>query len=112
MQQPLVLDDSYAHGYVQRLQATLQLEQNKCLVVKQKLVFWHSGTSRNKLRTFVAKELGAIRNIAQLFLQGLKADVEVGVQSSLAPFDVNHAMCSDEALPEPQDPKSSVRFCS
>ncbi|CAE7276243.1 unnamed protein product [Symbiodinium sp. CCMP2456] len=101
MQQPLVLDDSYAHGYVQRLQATLQLEQNKCLVVKQKLVFWHSGTSRNKLRTFVAKELGAIRNIAQLFLQGLKADVEVGVQSSLAPFDVNHAMCSDEALPEP-----------
>ncbi|OLQ08026.1 hypothetical protein AK812_SmicGene8538, partial [Symbiodinium microadriaticum] len=101
MQQPLVLDDSYAHGYVQRLQATLQLEQNKCLVVKQKLVFWHSGSSRNKLRTFVAKELGAIRNIAQLFLQGLKADVEVGVQSSLAPFDVNHAMCSDEALPEP-----------
>ncbi|CAE7254732.1 unnamed protein product [Symbiodinium microadriaticum] len=112
MQQPLVLDDSYAHGYVQRLQATLQLEQNKCLVVKQKLVFWHSGSSRNKLRTFVANELGAIRNIAQLFLQGLKADVEVGVQSSLAPFDVNHAMCSDEALPEPQDPKSSVRFCS
>ncbi|CAE7241752.1 unnamed protein product [Symbiodinium sp. CCMP2592] len=101
LQQPLVLDDAYAHGYVQRLQATLKLEQNKCLVVKQKMIFWHSGANRNKIRSFVAKELGAIRNIAQLFVQGLKADVEVGVQASLSPFDVNHTLCSDEALPEP-----------
>ncbi|CAE7621135.1 unnamed protein product [Symbiodinium sp. CCMP2592] len=65
------------------------------------MIFWHSGANRNKIRSFVAKELGAIRNIAQLFVQGLKADVEVGVQASLSPFDVNHTLCSDEALPEP-----------
>ena len=54
------------------------------------------------LRKFVVKEPGAIQNIAKLYVQCLKAEAEVGLQSSLAPCDVKHASCSDSSLPETQ----------
>ena len=88
MQCPLVLDPGYTSGDLQRLTKTMELDKSRCLMVKGKLLFFHAGGDSKKLRRFAVKELGAIQNIAKLYVQGLKADLDVGLQSSLAPFDV------------------------
>ena len=81
------------------------LMQSKSVCPRGVLVFFASGaTARTELRQWIAEELGAFRNLVDVFMKGCRGEVEDAVGSSLAPFDIDNwpRTGSPETLPCPQ----------
>ena len=81
------------------------LMQSKSVCSRGVLVFFASGaTARKALRQWIAEELGAFRNLVDVFMKGCRGEVEDAVGSSLAPFDIDNwpRTGSPETLPCPQ----------
>lgn len=104
-QEPLCLNSSYTKGYLQILEKNFDLMQSKSVCSHGVLVFFASGaTARKELRQWIAEELGAFRNLVDVFMKGCRGEVEDAVGSSLAPFDIDNwpRTGSPEMLPCPQ----------
>ena len=51
------------------------------------MIFFQEGAgSKRQVRRWLAKELGSMKNIIELFLSAIKAESDTGVAAALSPF--------------------------
>ena len=89
--EPLVLQEGFSAGFVQTVQKVWDFSSADAVVNQDgRLVSYQQGASQSKLRKWVAKELGSIRNVSQLFMKAVKADTDTSIAVALSPFDINY----------------------
>ncbi|CAE7949051.1 unnamed protein product [Symbiodinium sp. KB8] len=89
LRRPLVLHDSYSSGYVQTLRAGWNFLTGQCKAVSGEMIFYAVGAANEEhVTSWVATQLGVVRNIARNFLQGIRAEFDNLIASSLQPFDL------------------------
>lgn len=104
LQEPLVLNPGYQSGWLQTLQREVNLLEDQGVTARGKLVFWKTGAKTGqRLKTWVAQELGTLENVSSLYLQGLKVESDLPAASSLQPLDLEWwSGRSDDSLRHPQ----------
>ncbi|CAE7264756.1 unnamed protein product [Symbiodinium sp. CCMP2592] len=87
LSEPLVLSEKYSTGFVQIMQKQFNFLVEEAIVQDGAMIFFHKGAgSERQVRRWLAKELGSMKNIIELFLSAIRAESDTGVAAALSPF--------------------------
>ncbi|CAE6919597.1 unnamed protein product [Symbiodinium sp. CCMP2592] len=80
LSEPLVLSEKYSTGFVQIMQKQFNFLVEEAIVQDGAMIFFHEGAgSERQVRRWLAKELGSMKNIIELFLSAIRAESDTGV---------------------------------
>ena len=102
LQKPLVLQDAY-NGHLQRVKETWNFFHTRKLLVQGEMVFYSAGLGSEEMAVWVARQLGVLQNVLNLYIQGVRAEYDDLLASALSPFDIHHWRTrSDQSLWPPE----------